>query len=548
MSNVAEDIGGLLGKLQSPDFYEREEAVRELATYAEDEAVAGLVLAMEDPDLGIRELAANHLSKIKGATASRLLIRFLAHQDIGTRNLASEILVKIGAEAVMPLVDEIEVDDHDVRKFICDVLGLIRDPRAVPALRQRLWDDNANVVCSAAEALGEIGSEEAAPDLMAVAVKIEDARLPAIEAMGKIGSAQALGVLTGFTTSDDPILRYVSIEAIGKIGEPATVKHLATLLKHGDVGTGEAAMAAIIDISRQTGGQIDLDLPLDKYSEFLFEGIKNRNEAVTEFTLSRLSHWYGNTVIDGLLDVLDYVDEDRLRQITEILGEVGHRAAKSIVAKIGSSSKQLKLKLLDVVKLIADEEIGPDILPLAEHEDHEIRQKAAHILGISGYVGAVAALKRLAADENGHVRAAAYSALGWLCNDDDVDFIYRGLEDKYSDVREATVGALVIIGGPNVVKRFTQDLYHEDAERQRLAVTALGWIGEADVIEPLLNALNHPVASVRKSALGSLARIGNVADTAPIVVSLNDENSAVRKAAVSALMALRGADAISDIR
>ena len=89
MSHVVETIGELLSRLQSPDFFEREEAVKELGRYREDEAVAGLVLAIEDADLGIRELAADFLTEIKGRTASELLCRFLAHPDIVTRNLAS---------------------------------------------------------------------------------------------------------------------------------------------------------------------------------------------------------------------------------------------------------------------------------------------------------------------------------------------------------------------------------------------------------------------------------------------------------------------------
>ena len=146
MDEHAIEIGRLLSKLQSPDSGEREEAVHGLGATVCDEAIAGLVLAMEDPDLGVREVAADYLARIKSDTASQLLIRFLAHDDIGTRNLASEVLIKIGAAAVPALLDNIENDDHDVRKFICDVLGMIGDARAVNALIRRLGDYNANVV------------------------------------------------------------------------------------------------------------------------------------------------------------------------------------------------------------------------------------------------------------------------------------------------------------------------------------------------------------------------------------------------------------------
>ncbi len=198
MSNVIERIGQLLTSLQSPDFYEREEAVKELGRYTEDEAVAGLVLALEDTDLGIRELAADVLGKMQGEIVSQLLIRFLAHGDIGTRNLSAEILVRIGVPAVQPLVEALESDDPDVRKFVVDVLGLIGDVSTVQPLCRSLSDENANVVCSAAEALGEVGSSEAIPELVAAYQRCEDTRLQVIEALGKIGDPSCIDMLFGF--------------------------------------------------------------------------------------------------------------------------------------------------------------------------------------------------------------------------------------------------------------------------------------------------------------------------------------------------------------
>ena len=548
MNDVAEHIGQLLVKLQSPDSLEREEAINGLVAHTEDEAIAGLVLAMEDPDLGIRELAADSLSRIKGNTASQLLIRFLANEDIGTRNLASEVLVKIGSEAVPALVDNIENDDHDVRKFICDVLGLIGDGRAIEVLGNKLWDENGNVICSAAEALGQIGSPEAVDGLMAVAERIEDATLPAIEALGKVGSPRALEYLYQCLESDDPMVVLVAIEAIGAVGQVASVDRLVKYLDADDRTIAEGAMAAVIAIDQGNYGCVDCELPLDRFADFLFEGVKNRDQTITDFTLSRLSHWFGSSVVGGLLDVIEYVEDDELKRITEVLGEVGPAVAKPVLEKLPRASSSHQAKLLDVMVQFADETVAPDLLKYAHHEDPEIRQRMAQILGSSGYVEAIGDLKILASDTNGHVRAAAYSALGWLCSEGDADFIMGGLDDKYSDVREAAIGALIVIGGPTVVTKLTAELYHDSTERQCLAVTALGWIGEGEVIEPLLKAINHPDPGVRKSAISSLVRIGDVPDVEPIRLALNDENSSVRKAAVTALVSLRGVDAVEDIR
>lgn len=551
MGNVVEHFGQLLTSLRSPDFNERENAVRELGSHNEDAAVTGLVMALEDPDTGIREMAADHLAAIAGVTAAPLLIRFLGHDDIGTRNLAAEILVTIGAPAVPAMLQHIEDDDIDVRKFLVDILGRIRDERAVEPVCQRLRDGNTNVVCSAAEALGEIGSAKAAVHLIATYARTEDARLPVVEALGKIGDRSTLKHLYEFLKTDDVMIRYATLEAIGRIGVSDSVKKLAPFLYSPDRAIAETALMAIIHISNRSNrhdrGATE-DLPLHRFTSLLFDGIRNRNEDVTKFTLNRLTHWHGNTVIEELLGTIDFVDDDIFRWIADILAGVGYPAGKMITKKLATASNRFKIKLLDVLKYIIVGDLAEEILPLADVQDPEVRQRVAHLLGISGYSRAIQTLKKLALDANGHVRAAALSALGWLCAEDDIDFIMTGLDDRYPEVREAAAGAMIIIGGPKAIAKFSADLYHPEIERQRLAVKALGWIGELDVIDPLLRATSHPDAAVRKSAINALARVGHLTDMEAIKATLQDENSAVRKAAISALVSLEGTNAIHDIR
>jgi len=301
MDTLTEDIGALLTQLQSPDLYEREEAVRLLGSRSEDEAVAGLVLAIEDPDLGVRELAADCLAQVDGDLAARLLVKFLGHQDIGTRNLAAEVLVKIGRDAVQPLLDEIENEDHDVRKFIVDVLGLIRDGRSVGALCRRLSDSNVNVVCSAAEALGEIGSKAAVPALIKVYHRYEDARMPTIEALGKIGDETALEHLNVFLRNQDPMIRLAVVEAIGNIGSAVSIPQLLPFLDERDGVLAEVAMTAVINISYCNKGHIEHNLPLDRFTEFLFNGVRSGSRKITDFTLDRLRTWRDSNVIANLL-------------------------------------------------------------------------------------------------------------------------------------------------------------------------------------------------------------------------------------------------------
>ena len=548
MNNLVERIGELLAKLQSSDYLEREEAVIELGNYDTDEAVAGLVIAIEDPNPGIRELASEHLSQMKGDTAPKLLIHFLGNDDIIARNLAAEILVKIGSKSVPYLIEQINVDDYDIRKFIVDTLGLIKDENSIDALCQKLWDENINVVCSAAEALGEVGSPAAIDALVAVFEKIEDARPQALEALGKIGDTRALEHLYRFIKTDDPIIQYAGIEAIGKIGNSSSMTVLSKYLNNEDESVSELALTAIINISNRTEGNIDFDLPLDKFSKFLFNGVKEKDPEITDFTISSLKTWFGHDVIYNLIDVLDAVDEENQKLIIEILGQVGGTASTMLINKFSESSVETKKIILEIIKQFIDENIAGKLLDFVDDEDPIIRQKLAHMIGFSNLSEALPVLKKMTEDEVGHVRSAAYAALGWLCTEDEVDFFVKGLDDQYQDVREAAAGAMIIIGTEAIVKKFRDLLFDENVEKQRISALSLGMIGDSSVVEPLIEAINHPDEKIRRSAISSLARIGDEKAIESIMVALNDESKAVRKSAINALVVLQGQECVPKIK
>ncbi|MBU8934586.1 MAG: HEAT repeat domain-containing protein [candidate division Zixibacteria bacterium] len=548
MTNGFDKIVELLAQLQSPDFFEREDAVKKLGEHDQDEAIAGLVTALDDPDMGIRELAADMLVQTKSQTGAHLLIRFLGHEDIGTRNLASEILIKIGQPAVQPLIDNLADDDYDIRKFIVDILGLIKDETAVDALCKSLWDDNSNVVVSATEALGEVGSPKCIPELIKVYERVEDARLQAVEAMGKIGDPGTLDTLFGYLETDDPMIKYASIEAIGFTGMLGSIEKLVPILDDNDTTIAEVALMAIINISAANNGRLDYDLPLDRFVEHLFDGVKRKDKRITDFILARLSCWYGKNVVESIVDVLDSVDEENSCRFIEALGQAGASASSVLLQKFPKATPQAKVIILDILKQYADENIAASLIKYADDEAPEVRARIAGVMGGSGSDKVLPTLKKMARDEVGHVRSAAFRSAGWLCSEQDVDFLLTGLDDPYPDVREAAVGALIIVGGTKVVAKLTADLYHEDIERQRLAVISLGMIGEAEVVEPLLKAASHPEASVRRSAICALTKIGHDVDTDLLLQALNDENSGVRKAAVSALIALKGESAVDNIR
>lgn len=109
----------------------------------------------------IEEHIAKALKQIGGEYTVEKLLRLLDHDEARVRTFAYEVLCEIGSHNLHAIIAEAENPDKNVRKFIVDILGALKNKDAVPALLKRLSDDDVNVIQGAVEALGNIGDVEA---------------------------------------------------------------------------------------------------------------------------------------------------------------------------------------------------------------------------------------------------------------------------------------------------------------------------------------------------------------------------------------------------
>ncbi|MEZ5359467.1 MAG: HEAT repeat domain-containing protein [Candidatus Zixiibacteriota bacterium] len=549
MPDVKMSIDDLLNQLSSPDFFEREEAVKQLGQMDADEAIAGLVMALEDDDRGIRELAADCLVKQGCDTSSRLLASFMGHNEISVRNLAAEILVRIGGNAVPALVEALDDNDHDVRKFALDVLGLIKDKSVAGRVHAMLDDRNDNVACSAAEALGHLGTEDSVEPLLTAFDKHDFLRPQAAEALGRIGSASAYDGLVQHLHADDPVVLYSVIEALGRLGDTRAIEHLHQFLESDQELISDAATAAVIRLAKAGDKTTYAKFSDKRLKKFLLDSLNSDDPTIVQFALQELRHWNEPEIVEELLHLIVKSDGDIVEQISDILKLVGSPAVDGLRNALINANDEGKIKLMESVCRSGDVRLSEIISELSNSPNPDVRQAVALSLGKCGSPKSNVILRTLIGDAVGHVRAAAVKSIGWLgATDEDVDMLIECLNDDYPDVREAAMGAMILVGNEIVINTFTRDLDHEDPERPRLAAIALGMIGEEGTRQPLLSAVSHSDPAVRRSAIEALVRLGGVEDFGPIRAGLNDENNLVRKAAVTAMVSLIGRQAVDDIK
>jgi len=547
MKTDKENLHGLLEKLASDDVFDREDAIAGLKEYGEPEAVAALVTALEDSDKGVRESAGEAIVAGRSELAPQFLTEYLASSDISSRNFASELLIKLGSFSLPALMDKISDQDHDVRKFAVDILGIINDASAIEVVITALQDQNMNVACSAAETLGQFGDPRGVEPLIGAYDKLPEARLQIIEALGKIGDVTALKLLSVAVKDKDPVIRLTAIEALGNLGSKEVEPYLKELLKCDDDTLQEAVVSTLIKIAHATDRTVLEDLPVTMLRSFLLKAIETGDRKTKLLALDELKSWDAPSAINGLIVALNDEHEDVVLKAKDILVKAANATAEKISQALKNASPSVTCDLLETIAATGNSQFIPDVLPLADHEDEAVREQVATVLGNIGDKHVLDTLKKLAEDPVGHVRSAALKAIGWIGSDLAFDTLIAGLDDCYPDVRQAALGALVLSGSREVIDRLKKDLQHEQTYRQKMAVQALGWIGEQEVVEPLLEALNHPEWEVRKSAVEALARIRDESAAEPIRLMLNDEEPKVRQSAIEGLVTLCGVEACKDI-
>jgi HEAT repeat protein len=198
------------------------------------EAVKALCNLVSDPDKGVRNSLSILFSGNENEMIPQYLVDYIPAKDLSVRNFAGELLLKIGSPAVKALLDYIDKGDHDDKKFIIDILGLIGDKRAsAKILDVLITTDDDNVILACIEALGNMNAGDSINQIVSLYSKNELFKATIIEALGKIcvsagqkETAEALGFVQSKYEEEDVLTRFSMVECLGNIGDESTFTFL----------------------------------------------------------------------------------------------------------------------------------------------------------------------------------------------------------------------------------------------------------------------------------------------------------------------------------
>lgn len=279
----------LIRALGDPDAIVRANVAVALQHVADKRAVKPLIKLLEDEDVDVCSRAATTLGELGDAQAARPMLPLLEHADPQVRAAAAEALGRLGDEiAAVPLTRLFHDDDETTRLKAVSAFRRFRSAEAVNPLLMLLDDSNVAIRQRAVDALGEMENLAALDRLIvtlrtdtAVEVRMAAAKalgllrspkaLPALEealddeltvqcrciaALGDIGDASSLPALLAMLKDPTPEVRYHASQSLAEIGHQNSRKPLEELLADDNLMVRRGAAKALVKLGDPRGEQL----------------------------------------------------------------------------------------------------------------------------------------------------------------------------------------------------------------------------------------------------------------------------------------------------
>ncbi|HEC97366.1 MAG TPA: hypothetical protein ENI58_04320 [Nitrospirae bacterium] len=447
------------------------------------------------------------------------LIGLLYVEDnAGARNTAIEALISLGKKAVPQLIAAFESDNHDVRKFIIDVLGFIGGQEVLPLLLRAIKDEDVNVRASAVESLGGLKEPSVINSLVEI---IETGEVwtayPAVDALGRIGDGTAIPYL--LKVLKNSLLTEPALKALSEFSEPETLKEIIPFLHDRRRSIVEEALRTI--------------------EKFYQAGTSE------EFISEQLHNILGDDAFDIFLRHINHKNRDVKGPAIVLLGLLcDHRAIKPLLEL--SEDEFFR----DAVKrsLVFIGKRNPDyLIPGVKTEIPERNRLIVEVISELQNPAFYDILLWLLPDHDGHVVAHAARGLGWIGDRRAVEEIFPLLIHPYPDVQEAAVAALTELKNFLSITELIDKLSSPNVLLRKNTALILGNIHAVESIEALGFALKDESEEVRKAAVKAISMMGTDHANRYLRSALTDESAEIRAIATENFSLPGDMDALDSI-
>jgi HEAT repeat protein len=542
-----------LATSEDPD--ERAESARELKVFLENSAASALLLVMlGDIDWRVRKAAVeSFVDAHVPRTIPDVLMALYDDENAGRRNAAIDILIHFRDDIIPYLEPHLKSRSADVRMFLINILGEIRNDSLLDFILTSLDDKEGNLVSAAIITLGKLGNPETSSRLQPF-LRGRDAwlKFQAIEATGEMQDPSLIPDL--IESASDHYFHNAALKALSRFHHAQAYNALVTSLVNKN-GIDVVALQALIDLydspaptsikERERKAIADeLTSKLQKtHLEILEKGIQE-NDGLIKKNLIRIVGLAG-----GCSAVPIFVEALNQPELSEVAAQslvlCDRESAKPLLERLKHDLEEDELLLyLGILNELSFQPSIDQIVPYLEHPSSEIRYQAFRLLSRTksqkvtplwmtaamdlhppiqeigvGRLLEICKRTPTSGDEikwamreklhsgNATERANALQFLIRYEGEPSLPFLFQALKDENALVRKKAV-SLMSTGYLHEFQKFLIGaLADEDSGVRETAAKALSAYSAPEVVEALLASVSDDVLWVRIAVFESLAAL-----------------------------------------
>ena len=518
----------------------RRKSVLELKGKPPEESIPLLLKAMEDVSWRVRKTASEILMDgyAPDYYINGLIQLLYLEENAGARNSAIETLVRLGKKVTPLLIESFHTLNRDVRKFIIDVIGEVKDKRALPLPLKALKDEDDNVRASAVEHLGQMGDLSVVDALIEI---LESGDLwtafPAADALGRIGDKKAIPALLNALSVK--ALREPVLKGLGHLSAPETLQHIIPFLMDPSKTIQEETVRTIgvfyhkgVSADFISGTMNTLCGP-EIIAKLVSHAWSKKTEVrVTAILLLGLMQ--DERALGPLLELS--TEESLVEDVKRALIFIGKSKPESLLPLFQADSVYQRRFITEVAVDVASPLYYPVFETLLNDEDGHMRALAATGLSKIRDLRAVVSIKKLLSDPYEDVQEAAVIALSNLGEGIEVAEIIHYLKDRNPILRKNAALLLGRLGATESVNALGFALKDGDVSVRQAVVEALSSMRTEESIKYLVFALTDEKTQIRASASLSLGSMGSDRVVEPLILLLlTDSDDTVRVSAARSL-------------
>jgi HEAT repeat protein len=331
-------------------------------------AVHALQRATADPDEYVRASAAGSLGHNPHPSNAGVLSPLLKDSSKIVRASAATAFGLLGGsnhfEAVASLLND---SDFEVKRAAIYALPKLNGPRSIPILIPFLKDKGLQQLI--VYAIAPLKPKQAESELIDVARSGEEyARNAAADLLGEMGSKDAVPVLLAMIAEEEWYPRTAAVRALGKIGEPA-VEGLLKLLPTASEGVQWDVLIALGSTrDPRAFGAIKPYLDNDKTRRPALEGLGKSGD---------------KRAIPLILPYLSSTDGDLLRYAVEAAGDLkATDAVPQLIQALKFEGDYVASNAAEALGKIGDKRAFEALLGIAQNRDFGGRWMAIEALGV----------------------------------------------------------------------------------------------------------------------------------------------------------------------